>query len=95
MEKEKPARQGRLISQKELLESLAYLGAERDSEGRFKIYARGPDSMPPQAFLGISAPDNDVLVDDSCYCMVAGEKVNLFQVASRHDRGPAVTVICY
>ncbi len=92
---QKPVRQGRLISQRELLESLAYLGAERDSDGNFKVWGYRPDSTPPQAFLGIAAPDNDILVDDSCYVMVAGEKVNLLQVASRHGRGSAVTVVGY
>jgi len=55
--------------------------------------------MPPQAFLGISDPKNDILVDDSCYVLInkgAGnppEKMNLLQVASRHGRGCSVTAI--
>lgn len=94
-----PLRQGCLISQKELLESLDYLGAQRDPDGNFYIYAYKKDSMPPQAFLGISDPKNDILVDDSCYVLInkgAGnppEKMSLLQVASRHGRGCAVTAI--
>lgn len=85
------ARQGMILPQGRLMESLNYLRAEKDEDGRIKVYPRTKDSMLPQFFLGIEAPDNDVVVDDSMYIVTEeGLEMTLLQVAERAGGGVAV-----
>jgi hypothetical protein len=87
-----PSLRGKLVSVKELVQALVVAGAEKDDEGRFKIYPVSEEALPPQFLLGVGEPDNDVLITEELYAVVNGDPMILTNLPGLETRSSLLVI---
>ena len=70
---------------KQLMYTLDIMGADRDEEGKFKIY-----NSAPVSFMGMG---EEMVVDDDCCYSRGGKKVSLAGALNSTSYGMKVNVI--
>lgn len=76
---------GWIGSNSELLNALRVVNADRDEDGKFKVYG-----APPVSFMGA---DEEYVVPDECEYSVGGQRRPLAALLNSTSAGMGVTVI--